>query len=239
MEQRMADCIGVDGAKSGWIAVWRGQSGLAWRVHGDARGLVNARRHAAVIAVDVPIGLSDHGGRPAEREARRFVGGRRACSIFSTPVRGILDARTQPEASRRHRDIDGRGFGAQSFAILPKIREWDDLLRGDPQARRAVREVHPEVSFAALAGGAGQGIVASKRKPAGVAARRALLAVEFGEAMVGDLLQAVPRREAKADDVLDALVALWTAERIRNGVACSLPAEVKPDAAGLDAVIWY
>lgn len=235
----MDQCIGVDGARSGWIAVWRGQGGLAWRVHGNARALVDAHRDATVIAVDVPIGLSEHGGRPAEREARRFVGGRRACSLFSTPVREILDAKTQPEASRRHRAIDGRGFGAQSFAILSKIREWDDLLRGDPQARRVVREVHPEVSFAALAGGAGQGIVASKRTPAGVAARSALLAAVFGEVAISALLHAVPPRGAKADDVLDALAALWSAERIRDGVARSLPAEVEPDAAGLDAVIWY
>jgi len=229
----------VDGAKSGWIAVWREQGGLAWRVHGDARALVDAHRQAAVIAVDVPIGLSDRDGRPADGLARRFVGGRRACSIFSTPVRGILDAKTQPEASLRHREIDGRGFGAQSFAILSKIREWDTLLRSDPQARRVVREVHPEVSFAVLAGGAGQGVVASKHTPPGIAARSALLSAAFGEATVADLLQAVPRREAKEDDVLDALAALWTAERIRDGVARSLPAEVKPDAAGLDAVIWY
>jgi predicted RNase H-like nuclease len=235
----MDACVGVDGARSGWVAVWRGQGGLAWHVYGNARALVHAHRDAAAIAVDVPIGLSDHGGRLAEREARRFVGGRRACSIFSTPVRGILDAKTQSEASECHRRIDGRGFGAQSFAILSKIREWDALLRSDPQARRVVHEVHPEVSFAALAGGAGQGIVASKHTPAGVAARSALLAAVFGEIAIADLLQAVPQREAKTDDVLDALAALWTAERIRDGVARSLPAEVKPDAVGLDMVIWY
>lgn len=239
MEQRMGECVGVDGASSGWIAVWRMQRELAWQVHGDARALVHAHQQAGVIAVDIPIGLSDSGGRLADALARSFVGGRRAYSIFSTPVRGILDAKNQPEASQRHREIDGRGFGAQSFAILSKIREWDELLHSNPQVRRMVREVHPEVSFAALAGGAGQGLVASKRTSTGIAARSALLAAAFGEAAIADLLSAVPRREAKADDVLDALAALWTAERIRDGVACSLPAEVIPDATGLDAAIWY
>lgn len=152
-------------------------------------------------------------------------------------MRGILDAASQAEASRRHRLIDGRGFGAQSFALLPKIRQWDALLAADAQARAVVREIHPEVSFAAL-GGQG-GLQAGKKTWEGAALRRGLLAGVFGEAAVLALLQSVPRREAAADDVLDALVALWTAGRIARGHAGSLPAPVVPDAVGLPAAIWY
>jgi len=239
MERKFDGCVGVDGARSGWIAVWRQNGGLGWHVYGNARALVEGHPLAEVIAVDVPIGLSDHGRRVADNEARKFVGGKRACSIFSTPVRGILDARTQPEASSLHRQIDGRGFGAQSFAILSKIREWDDLLQSDPLARKVVYEVHPEVSFAALSGGAGRGLKAGKRTPEGVSARSALLATTFGEGAIVALLLAVPRREAAADDVFDALAALWSAERIREGVARSLPKILQLDSVGLDAAIWY
>lgn len=91
-------------------------------------------------------------------------------------------------------------------------------MHSNPQARCVVREVHSEVSFAALADGAGQGLVASKRTSAGIAVRSVLLAAVLGEAAIADLLCAVLWREAKADDVLDALAALWTVERIRNGV---------------------
>lgn len=230
-------CVGVDGAKSGWIGVWRQGEAFGFEVYPDAVGVQADNAAAAVIAVDVPIGLADAGSRTADREARRFVGGRRACSVFSAPVRGILDAASQPEASRRHREIDGRGFGAQAFGILPKVREWDALLQSSPRARAQVREVHPEVSFAALNGGIG---VADRKKSAGgQSARLHLLAAVFDRAAIVRLLDAVPRRRAAADDVLDALVALWTAERIAAGSACSLPSPPETDGCGLQRAIWY
>lgn len=82
---------------------------------------------------------------------------------------------SQPEASRRHREIDGRGFGSQSFAILPKIHEWDNLLQTDHQARALVREIHPEMSFSALNGGRGKGLAYSKKTQDGAARRTDLL----------------------------------------------------------------
>jgi predicted RNase H-like nuclease len=41
------------------------------------------------------------------------------------------------------------------------------------------------------------------------------------------------RLECHADDILDAFVALWTAERISCGVAISIPAAPPLDAHGL------
>jgi predicted RNase H-like nuclease len=230
-------CVGVDGAKPGWIGVWRQGEAFAFEVYPDAVSLQTSHAAAAVIAVDVPIGLADAGSRTADREARRFVGGRRACSVFSAPVRGILDAASQPEASRRHREIDGRGFGAQAFGILPKVREWDSLLQSSAHARAQVREVHPEVSFAAL--NAGCGVADRKKSASGQEARLRLLSTVFDEAAIGCLLSRVPRRRAAADDVLDALVALWTAERIAAGHACSLPSPPETDFHGLQRAIWY
>ena len=232
-------CVGVDGAKSGWIAVWWDVGAFAHHVYPDAKALVEAHRAAHVIAVDIPIGLCERDGRRADTEARAFVGGKRASSVFSTPVRGILDAASQGEASRRHREIDGRGFGAQSFAILSKIRQWDDLLQGDADARRRVREIHPEVSFAALNGGTGRGLVDAKRTFAGAQARADLLGGIFGHDAVMALVRSVPARKAATDDVLDALAALWSAGRIAVGRARTLPAQVVPDTTGLPAAIWY
>jgi predicted RNase H-like nuclease len=229
-------CIGVDGARHAWLAVWEHQQDFAFRVYDDPSALCAAHRDA-VIAVDIPIGLSDHGPRMPDVEARRFVGGRRASSIFSAPVRPILDAATQPEASRRHRAIDERGFGAQSFAILPKIRIWDALLIDDAEARACVYEVHPEVSFAAL--NEGLGLAARKKSAEGEAMRNALLSREFGAERVRALLASCPRRMAATDDVLDALVALWTARRIAAGVVLTLPATPLVDSAGLRMAIHY
>jgi predicted RNase H-like nuclease len=170
--------IGVDGAKSGWFAVWRAKQGFGFDRYVRAAQLLAAHAGAACFAVDTPIGLSDHGGRVPDALARSFVGGQRASSVFSAPVRGVLDAQSRAEASDRHRQVDGRGFGAQAFAILPKTREWDALLRADANARRCVREIHSEVSFAAM--NAGVGLVPSKRSDEGRALRVRLLGQYFG-----------------------------------------------------------
>ena len=237
--RREPNCVGVDGAKSGWIAVWWAEAALTHCVYSSARSLVDAHRQARVIAVDIPIGLPDRGGRRADTEARQFVGGRRASSVFSSPIRGILDATSQPEASRQHREIDGRGFGAQSFAILSKIREWDDLLQSDAQARAAVREIHPEVSFSALNGGRGMGLAFKKKSQEGAATRTELLSAVFGSEQVARLVHSVARRQAARDDVLDALIALWSAERVAAGESVSLPTPPDSDGTGLSIAIWY
>lgn len=146
---------------------------------------------------------------------------------------------SQPEASRRHKEIDGRGVGSQSFSILCKIREWDNLLQTDHQARAMVREIHPEVSFSALNGGRGKGLDSSKKTRDGAARRTELLSAVFGNEQVARLVQSVARRQAAKDDLLDALVALWSAERIAVGAAVSLPTLPVLDATGLATAIWY
>lgn len=233
----MSNCVGVDGAKGGWIAVWLDGSSLVFDVYASARHVVGMNSGAEIIAVDIPIGLSDSGPRTPDALARRLVGGRRATSVFPSPVRGVLDSVSREEASRRHREIDGRGYGAQAFGILPKIREWDLLMRSDARARQQVREIHPEVCFAAMDGNSG--LAEPKKSPDGSERRLALLAQHFGEMPVKDLIQRVPKSRAAPDDVLDALAALWSAQRIARGVAMSLPSPPEVDSEGLIRAIWY
>ncbi|MCC8625172.1 DUF429 domain-containing protein [Xanthomonas vesicatoria] len=233
-------CVGVDGARSGWIAVWENGDALAFAYYATVAELAVALREVEVLGVDVPLGLAEHAPRAADVQARRYVGGRRACSIFAAPLRGILQAETQVQASALHRVLDHekhRGFGVQSFALLPKIRDWDTALRADHAWAARVFEVHPEVSFAALAGG--QGLAAPKKSDEGHRQRRTLLGDHYGAARVASLLERVPRACVQPDDVLDALVACWSAQRIAAGTAGSLPAVVERDACGLRMGIYY
>ncbi|PPT73012.1 hypothetical protein XarbCFBP8150_00725 [Xanthomonas arboricola] len=233
-------CVGIDGAGSGWLAVWQAGDGLQFAGYPTVAAVASALGDVAVLGVDIPIGLSEHAPRAADVQARRFVGGRRASSIFAAPLRGMLHAPTQVEASALHRVLDHngqRGFGVQSFALLSKIRAWDDALRADPAWAERVFEVHPEVSFAVLAGG--HGLAAGKKGSVGHQQRAALLGQCYGARQVAALLERVPRALAKPDDVLDALVACWSAERIAAGTAGSLPAVVERDACGLRMGIHY
>jgi len=73
---------------------------------------------------------------------------------------------------------------------------------------------------------------APKRKADGQAARLSVLRKWAGETM-GDALAGRRELDCKADDIVDALVALWTAERIACGTAISISAEPPLDAYGL------
>jgi predicted RNase H-like nuclease len=226
--------VGVDGCRNAWLAVSRApDTSLDLAIVDDAAALLERYASAAVIALDLPLGLSDHGPRTADTLARRRLGRGRASSVFATPLAAIIDAPTRLAADQRRRVIDGRGVGAQSFHLFTKIADWRRALLASP-GRERVYEIHPEVSFAELAGAA---IVASKHTPDGARIRRDLLAAHYGEAAVAALEAALPRRRAGIDDLYDALAALWSASRIAAGDARSLPDPPERDAAGLRRAI--
>jgi predicted RNase H-like nuclease len=122
------------------------------------------------------------------------------------------------------RDACCPSLSAQSFALGKKILEVEARLN------ERVFEVHPEVSFAALAG---QHLRYSKRSWNGQMERRELLAAAGLE-----LPDELDGGEAAADDVLDAAIAAWTAERKLRGEARTLPAE-PPVVNGRAVAIWY
>jgi predicted RNase H-like nuclease len=230
---------GVDGCRAGWVAAIADTAGgpLRLEIFPSAAVLVDALAGAALIGVDIPIGLTEAGPRDCDVAARRLLGRPRASSVFPAPIRPILHAATRAEANLRHRAADGRGFGVHAWNIVPKIREWDALLQARPALRARVFEVHPEVAFAALNGGAA--IAAPKRGREGHAVRRRVLRRVYGTKTIAAALAALPSRLAQRDDVLDALVVLWSAARIYLGEGVSLPAPQETDAAGLPMAIWY
>jgi predicted RNase H-like nuclease len=171
----------------------------------DCLELVVADSTIDVIGVDMPIGLPDEWGRAADAEARRSLGGGRASTVFPTPPRPLLQETDYAVANAMSRRLFGKGLPKQSFHLLPRLRELDELARTQPEGR--LLEIHPECSFQALAGAA----LPSKHTPDGLRARRALLRPLFGE-----LVEARPRH-AEADDVLDAFAVLWSVERFSRG----------------------
>ena len=179
------------------------------------------------MVVDVPIGLSEGPPRPCDGAARRLLGPRRS-SVFAPPMRGMLGlpdraaATAYGQARRR-----GGGMSAQAWNIVPKIKEADEAV---PPARQAqVREGHPEVAFARLAGAP---LAHAKRTPQGRTARRRLLrrAGVDAESLVAAVRASLPRRAVADDDVLDAAVLALTARAALGGEAVRLGGE--RDATG-------
>ena len=200
---------GVDGYRKGWITVAVDPSGdVQVSTHPTFAEVLASR--AQVIAVDMPIDPSGRGARPADAAARAFVRGR-ASSVFSTPPRAALEAQSFAEANEIARAITGKGISQQAFALARKMLEVQQLAEADER----LIEMHPEVSFCALAG---VPLVHSKHTVEGLALRRELL-----RAAGIDVPGAHPG--VPEIDLLDAAVGAWTAARYANGEARSFPPE--------------
>jgi predicted RNase H-like nuclease len=168
---------------------------------------------AAAIGIDMPIGLPPAGERrPADLEARTFVGSRRN-SVFFTPSAELLEQETAAAANVLAKEQGWPGLAAQSFALKKQILAVQPLAMADER----IWEVHPEVSFAAVHG---RPLEWPKSTWNGTSLRRHILESE-GIMLPADL---GPGGAADVADVLDAAVAAWSARRIAAGERHSLPA---------------
>lgn len=228
--------VGVDGCPGGWVAIAYDTAArtLTPRVHRSFPELLAAYPDATCIGVDIPIGLAEGEPRRCDVAARRVLGPRRS-SVFPAPDPRVIDARTYEEALALSRSLTGAGISKQGFAIYPKVAEVNRAMTPALQSR--VVEVHPEVGFWALAGE--RPMAHAKGTPEGYEERRALLVDELGVTIwTRDEARRVAR-PASPDDVLDAVVAAWTARRRADGRAGRLPPDPSVDAQGFRMEIVY
>ncbi|MBI1380928.1 MAG: DUF429 domain-containing protein [Planctomycetaceae bacterium] len=221
---------GVDGCKGGWLRVERtADDRLVAEVLTTERLLLDALQFA-VLAIDIPIGLPDHGPRRVDEIARRTLRGPRASSVFPTPVRAALDGESYEQACALSYAACEKKLSRQAFAILPKIKEVDALLQGAPGLEGRIREVHPEICFYFLNGG--RPMTHGKKTSEGKVERAELLAGHFGN-RIHELRRSVASKLASIDDLWDALAALWSAERVLAGCNESLRDAPTHDSRGL------
>lgn len=185
-----------------------------------------------LVAIDIPIGLSDSRPRACDLAARKFLKPPRSSSVFPTPCRGALAARSFPEACELNFAACGRKTTLQTYHILPKIRAVDRAVTPELQAR--VRESHPEVVFACLSG-EGRGLPHNKLKRAGRYDRLALLERRLETNIdVGSIRDVFGRSRLPVADLLDALACLVAASDLVRGTAAMFPDDrVEQDARGL------
>jgi predicted RNase H-like nuclease len=196
---------------------------------------------AAVVAVDVPMGLPSivvHGGRDCDREARRLLAGKRKSSVFSPPSKAALWEATFNAAQNANRRSTKKGLreiglSQQAFALFDKIRDAKIALVLSDWLRSRAIEIHPEICFTKMPGSAPLG---SKKTRAGAAERRSRLRGE-GFLDLCAFENAAKELGAKTDDALDACAAAWTAWRYATGEKHCLPAD--PDGPDHHMRIWY
>jgi predicted RNase H-like nuclease len=201
--------LGVDGWRGAWVGALLDGRAVTLLALPDIAAVL-AVPDVDVVAIDMPIGLSDDGGRACDLEARRRLSRAGAAgTVFPAPVRPVLAAGSYADARRRAVAASGRSISAQSWNLVPSIRQVDDAL-GDPPAEHVV-EVHPELAFRALDGR----VRDRKAFPRGQAQRiRALQQVMNVLDALAEAPAGVP-----AVDALDACAAAWSAQRIASGTA--------------------
>ena len=220
--------FGIDGCKGGWVVASADQelshvefqvvSGLA-PMFGDPTG--------AQVIVDIPIGLSDT-ARRCDLLARKLLG-KRASSVFPPPARCALLGNSYQDACRLNAGACGKKLSKQSYAILPRIKAVDDLMSAAVQ--EGVREAHPEVTFATLAG---RPLTFGKKCTEGERERLTILRQYGLEFNIDEVRERLGRGAVARDDIIDAVACLVSAYRLVNGTATVLPAgDPDTDAKGL------
>ena len=169
----------------------------------------------AVIAIDMPIGLSDAGSRECDVAARKLLQPH-GTRVFPAPPRAALAHVDDYDAAcRASIAATSKSLSKQTWNLLRSIAEVDTLA-ADPR----LVECHPELAFALMQG---HPVDERKKTPEGRERRLDLLRRWLPD--LGD--------PAYGDDGLDALACAWSASRIATGTALTLPAgEVPSDDAG-------
>ncbi len=225
--------VGVDGCPGGWVAVELRDTTWEPRIFSSFRELLDAHERAQQIGVDIPIGLTHGGVRACDKAARAMIKPRGSC-VFNPPDPRILACKDHTEAMQMLRSLGQPGVSKQTIAIMGKIAEVNGAMT--PELQERVFEVHPEVSFAELNGCP---ISIKKARLAGYEARANLLRTAMGLTIPGRRTLRRDVSGAKPDDVLDAIVAAWTARRASRGIARRLPIIPEKNAEGLKMEIVY
>jgi len=152
--------VGVDGCRAGWFAVALTET--------DSFGVFqfpkipdlysyfcDGNTHVRIL-VDIPIGLVDSKSNFKRRfcdvEARSLLRPYRQSSVFPTPCREAIYAKSYESACDINEEVTGKRLTKQTWGIVPKIREMNDFLIATDSAKEKIIEIHPEICFWALAG---------------------------------------------------------------------------------------
>jgi len=191
-------------------------------------------RGPGVTGIDMPLGFAAAKGAAEEGEGRRAGGGWRRCdglarallgprrsSVFAIPPRQVWSCGSYQEANRLCRQLTAQGLSAQAWGLRVKLLEANEH-----RSRLKLLEVHPELSFTAMAGAP---LPVSKHVPAGRELRLSLLESAGISLPAG----------ARDTDTIDAAAVAWSAARISGGTAVTLPDPPDRDSGGLEIAIRY
>lgn len=244
--------VGVDGCKGGWVAAFMRPDGTDAHVHdvfSEFCTLLDGSEPLGTVAIDIPIGFPAHsrGGRAPDNAVRKLLN-KGGSSVYPMPSRSAVFAERAPFSSPKKRRLAHQRACAVaeetstpskrvtifSFGLFPKIQQVDAVLKSNPSAKQFIFETHPEVAFWKLNNETS--LDESKKTDAGKNKRRQIL---ISAGLPPSLVNSKPPKGAQTDDLLDALVSVVVARRIREKTAKCFPADPEIDEElGLPMAIW-
>jgi predicted RNase H-like nuclease len=231
--------VGVDGCRGGWLAVRLSRDGTSeCRIFPDMASLWSAHRRAALILVDIPIGLPEAANdRTCDKAAREVLGHRRA-SVFPVPCRAAVYAPDYDAAIKINERLTGKRIFRATWNLIPRMRQVDEMVQADPRARGIIREAHPELLFWGL--NKKRPMTFYKKDAAGEAERLEVLQRIYPGAKSHflEFKKTLPPKSAAPDDLLDALAAAVTG--LLGGTRLqTLPPSPERDRLGLPMEMVY
>ncbi len=230
--------VGVDGCPRGWFAVSIDEDDhYEINIFDHIETLWQQYKKSALILIDIPIGLPHWKRRFCDVEARKILG-KRGSSVFPAPSREAIHQPDYESACKVNQKILGKKLSIQAWNICPKIKQMDDLMNNNEEARKQIRESHPEVCFWALAGGTA--MIYNKKTEPGFQERFSLLknVMKMTEQIVNEAVQTFRRKDVAKDDILDALALAITAASPSETLR-TIPEKPEMDVKNLPMEILY
>lgn len=236
--------VGVDGAPDGWIAVRYDDAFVDVKQYSDVESLWDDNSNAEAILVDIPIGMREESAeaRDCDTAAREYLSPNRHNSVFPVSIRPAVKKESYDDAKEVQEENTEGSLGVQSHAIADKIRELDRFFDTHSEAKGSIREAHPEVCFAAIAGDPMQ--FSKTGQPAAAFWERVKTLESVDEEVfdhletAGSTVTDLDDPECSNDDLLDAFVLAVTASNL-TGELQTLPSEPEIDEEDLPMEIVY
>lgn len=235
--------VGIDGCKFGWIAACYED-----RTINIFKAIAEVWDHFGNdcdFLIDMPIGLPSVNipQRTCEQMARMVLPKGKKSSLFPVPCREAFAAETYPQANEINRRVLGKGITKQTWFIMPKIYELDQLLIRNDQAKLKFKESHPEIAFQFL--NAGKPLAANKKTDEGIRERLRILKKHQPEIeqLYRRAYQEFRRVDVAADDIIDALCLSIMQVKIQDnsasGIRYTFPEKPVMDESGIEMAIYY
>ncbi len=230
---------GIKTCKAGWLLISFDPGDSRYEILHDDSEFEGAFESCDRIWIDIPIGLNDEAfERQCDILLREKLGTDHADSIFTPPIRPVLDAPTYAEASMQLYELTGEKLSPNSWGMTPRIRKVDTLLRAKESWREKVFESHPELLFMQINGGR---IFQSKKTKKGIRHRLGLVSGVIPEAkeLFRSMKEEYRRNEVEETEMVDGLVLALAARKSADQPVKSLPESPETDSEGLRRAIHF